>query len=70
MNSLFSDLINSYKRCFISDDDTSFANDIISLPVKPMNGHNETNNRIKSIIEQEKGNKIHVLIFQCKSGPK
>ena len=25
----------------------SFANDIICLPIKPMNGHNETNNRIK-----------------------
>ena len=25
----------------------SFANDTICLPVKPMNGHNETNNRIK-----------------------
>ena len=32
----------------------SFANDSIHLPVKPMNGHNETNNRIKSKFEQNK----------------
>ena len=63
MDSLFSDLINSYKRSFISADNMSFANDTICLPVKPMNGHNETNNRIKSIIEQKKGNKLHALIL-------
>ena len=70
MNSSFSDLINSYKRSVILADDMTFANDIICLPVKPMNGHNETNNRIKSIIEQKKGYKINVLILRYKSGTK
>ena len=56
MNSSFSDLINSCKRSLISADDMSFTNDTIHLPVKPMNGHNGTNNRIKSIIEQKKRN--------------
>ena len=32
----------------------SFANNTIRLPVKPMNGHNETNDKIKSIIEPKK----------------
>ena len=63
MNSLFSDLINSYKRSCISADDLSFGNDTFCLPFKPINGHNETNNRIKSIIEQNKGNKLHALIL-------
>ena len=63
MNASFSELINSYKRSYISAHDMSFANDTIRLPVKPMNSHNETNNRIKSIIEQKKGNKIHLLIL-------
>ena len=54
MNSSFSKLINSYKRSFISADDMSFTNDTIYLLVKPINDHNETNNKIKSIIEQMK----------------
>ena len=40
MNASFSDLMNLYKRSFISADDMSFANDTVHLPVKPMNGHN------------------------------
>ena len=54
MNASFLDLIFSFKRSFISANDMSFANDTIRLPVKPMNGHNETNSSIKSIIKQKK----------------
>ena len=56
MNALFSDLLNSYKSSFISADDVSFANDTNGLPIKPMNGQNENNNKIKSIIEKRKQN--------------
>ena len=63
MGASFSELKKSYKRSFISADDTSFANDTIRLPVKPMNGHNETIYRIKAIIKHKKGNKIHIFFL-------
>ena len=53
INLSFSELISSCKKSFISADDMSFADVSIRLPVKPMNGHNETNNQIKSFIEQK-----------------
>ena len=54
MNASFRELINSYKRSLTSAERMTFANDRIYLPVKPMNGRNETNNQIKSITEKER----------------
>ena len=54
MNASFTELKNSYKRSITSVDDETFTNDSIYLPVKPMNGYNESNNRIKVINKERK----------------
>ena len=47
----------------------SFANDTIRVPVKPMNGHNKTKNRIKSIIvpKKRKQNPYINILIQVKT---